>query len=148
MKRLLAVALILAVAGCQKQTGPKPKNDDPVKKDDPIRKDDPAKKDDPRMHEARVKSSRNSMKLVSDALVLFKFDHDRYPEKLQDVIDRPDYVEKGNWPSGGYLKNASNLKDGWGNMLVYSVSGSDYALISYGADGQEGGEGPDLDLYK
>ncbi len=36
--------------------------------------------------------------------------------------------------------------DGWGCPFVYKVTGSDYALFSYGQDGKPGGEGLDTDI--
>lgn len=47
-----------------------------------------------------------------------------------------------------YLK-ASDLKDPWGRdyiLMVPGPSGSDYDIISYGADGEPGGEGEDKDV--
>ena len=47
-----------------------------------------------------------------------------------------------------YLK-ASDLKDPWGRdyiVMVPGPSGSDFDVISYGADGEPGGEGEDKDV--
>ena len=39
-------------------------------------------------------------------------------------------------------------KDAWGREFVYECPGrdGDFDLFSYGADGREGGEGPDSDI--
>ena len=36
--------------------------------------------------------------------------------------------------------------DAWGNELKYEVSGNNFKLISFGEDGQKGGEGANADL--
>ena len=41
-------------------------------------------------------------------------------------------------------------RDGWKNDFFFELepaSGKPFVLISFGADGEEGGEGYDLDLY-
>ena len=43
------------------------------------------------------------------------------------------------------MKNTDELKDPWRNDLIYRSPGTDnrpYEIVSLGADGQEGGEGP------
>lgn len=79
----------------------------------------------------------------------YKLDTGRYPntqEGLQALIKQPGGAV--NW-IGPYTK-AENLKDPWKNDIQYRSPGSDnrpYELISYGADGKEGGEGvPNKDI--
>jgi general secretion pathway protein G len=79
----------------------------------------------------------------------YKLDTGRYPttqEGLQALIKQP--AGAVNW-IGPYTK-PDNLKDPWKNEIVYRSPGSDnrpYELISYGADGKEGGEGvPNKDI--
>jgi general secretion pathway protein G len=48
-----------------------------------------------------------------------------------------------------FIKGSKIPKDPWGNDYVYkvgSVQGEDYCIISYGADGAEGGEGKNADI--
>ncbi len=48
-----------------------------------------------------------------------------------------------NW-QGPYLDKKTVPLDPWGHEYVYTVSGEDeYSVVSYGADGQPGGEGND-----
>ena len=54
-----------------------------------------------------------------------------------------------NYPEGGYIKGGYPT-DGWENELQFVSPGSEgrpYDLFSLGADGQQGGEGQDADLY-
>jgi len=53
-----------------------------------------------------------------------------------------------NWREGGYLEKGKVPKDPWGNDFVYLCPGTqgEFDLLSYGADGQPGGEGKNKDI--
>jgi len=80
---------------------------------------------------------------------MFKLDTGRYPteeEGLYALIEQPSDVV--GW--SGYLDTTDVPRDAWKNELVYMLnpeSGRPFVIISYGADGKEGGEGYDMDLY-
>ena len=83
----------------------------------------------------------------SSALDGFYVDAGRYPtqdEGLQALRERPTGAKKWNGP---YLKKEIPL-DPWGNPYIYRIPGQhgSYDLISYGADGKEGGEGENADV--
>jgi general secretion pathway protein G len=86
---------------------------------------------------------------ISQALDLFKLETGRYPtsqEGLQALIQAPTGIN--NW-NGPYWKRAAVPKDPWGNEYKYTspaASGSAYEISSWGADGKEGGEGPNKDI--
>lgn len=42
--------------------------------------------------------------------------------------------------------SVDEIKDAWGNKILYSLVDGEAELRSYGADGLEGGEGDDADL--
>jgi type II secretory pathway pseudopilin PulG len=42
--------------------------------------------------------------------------------------------------------DAGTAQDGWGRPLIYTVSGSEFTVLSYGRDGTPGGRGLDFDL--
>ncbi len=52
------------------------------------------------------------------------------------------------WRKGGYLEKGKVPKDPWGNEYVYLSPGlhGDFDLVSYGADGQPGGEDRNEDV--
>lgn len=54
----------------------------------------------------------------------------------------------GSYPADLGVLPGHPFTDAWGRPLVYTVpgSGNDYDLLSYGADGEEGGEGLDADI--
>lgn len=99
---------------------------------------------------ARVTTTKANLKMLHNAVAQFKMDTGRYPtaeEGLSVLIEPPSDVT--GYQQGGYLDSTAVPKDAWGNEFIYVVypeSGKPYVIISYGADGQEGGEDYDKDL--
>jgi len=91
---------------------------------------------------ARVNATKASLKTLHHAVIQFKFDTGRYPTEeagLLELVEQPTDLETTKVP-----------KDAWGHDFVYQLnpdSGKPFVVISYGADGQEGGEGNNADLY-
>jgi len=82
--------------------------------------------------------------LVGD-IELYKLEVGKYPDALQSLVRQPAGVDKWNGP---YAKDA-DLKDSWGNDYRYTVPGTNgrnFDLVSLGADGKEGGDGPNRDI--
>lgn len=106
-----------------------------------------------RVDAARVTTTKANLKLLHGAVLQFKMDTGRYPseeEGLNVLIEAPTDVK--NYATGGYLESTEIPKDGWGNDFVYirfPESGKPFAIKSYGADGEDGGEEGtiDADLY-
>lgn len=103
-----------------------------------------------RIDEARVTTTKANLKILSERVNQFKLDTGRYPteeEGLTALIEQPSDVT--NYEPGGYLETTEIPKDAWNNDFVYELhpeSGKPFVIKSYGADGQEGGEGSDKDL--
>jgi general secretion pathway protein G len=99
---------------------------------------------------ARVKTTETALSTVSNSLDMYKVDNSRYPttaQGLEALITPP--ANAKNYPEGGYIKGGYPT-DGWENELQYVSPGSEgrpYDLFSLGADGQQGGEGQDADIY-
>ena len=98
------------------------------------------------MGKAKPKIAQADIKSLETALDLLYLDVGRYPteeEGLKILYQRPDNVP--NW-AGPYIKKAP--KDPWGRDYVYKFPGEHgaYDIISYGADGQPGGEGESADV--
>lgn len=98
--------------------------------------------------QARVTTSKASLSSVANALELYKLDNHKYPttdEGLEALVKKP--ASAKTFPEGGYLRKMP--EDPWGNPFQYVVPGSKKAfdLYSFGADGAEGGEGNDADIY-
>ena len=104
-----------------------------------------------RIDKARATATKANLKMLHSAVIQFKLDTGRYPTEeagLQELIEQPTDVT--GWNTGGYLETTSLPKDAWGNDFVYQLlpeSGKPFVIISYGANGEEGGEGYDADLY-
>jgi general secretion pathway protein G len=104
-----------------------------------------------KIDKARVTSTKASLKLLHEAVIHFKMDTGRYPSEeagLQELIEQPTDVT--GWSTGGYLETTTLPKDAWGHDFVYQLSpesGKPFVIISYGADGEEGGEGVNKDLF-
>ena len=98
-----------------------------------------------RTDEARRTKALADVKAIEEALHLFKLDNGFYPttdQGLQALIQRPSNAR--NYNPDGYLDKAPI--DPWGNPYVYFSDGQEYIVKSYGADGQEGGEGKNADI--
>ena len=97
--------------------------------------------------EARVKTTKAMLTQVASQLDLFKLDHNRYPESLDDLMLPPSYIKPEKWPPGGYLREFPT--DGWGYKIIYrrgSTQERPFELLSQGADDRQGGDGYDADL--
>ena len=104
-----------------------------------------------RVGEARVAKTRQDIQAIGTALTMYRLDNFKYPtteQGLKALVQQPADPNIRNWRKGGYIQQGS-LKDPWGNDYQYVYPGShggEYDLFSYGADGQEGGEGEDADI--
>lgn len=105
-----------------------------------------------RPEEARRAKAAMQMESIETALKLYKLDSGTYPsteQGLQALVEAPSVGEPPrNWREGGYLEKGKVPKDPWGNDYVYMSPGShgEYDLLSYGADGEPGGEDRDKDI--
>ncbi len=103
-----------------------------------------------RTEEAKHTKAMVQIKNLQSALDLFKLDNGYYPttdQGLQALTEKPAIGEiPKKWKEGGYMDKVP--KDSWGNNYVYISPGvhGDYDLYSYGADGEEGGEGKNADI--
>ena len=100
---------------------------------------------------ARVTTTKANLKKLHAAVNQFKMDTGRYPteeEGLTALVKKPADVE--GWEQGGYLDTPFMPKDAWSREFTYELnppSGKPFVIISYGADGKEGGEGLNKDLF-
>jgi len=97
---------------------------------------------------AKSDAAKLQVEELGSGLDLFHLEVGRYPktdEGLEALVEAPPGVS--NW-NGPYLKKKRVPKDPWGNDYVYRSPGQHgpYDLLSYGADGAQGGEGDNEDL--
>ena len=97
---------------------------------------------------AKADAAKIEIGQISQTLDLYKLEIGRYPttqEGLQALISAPAGVT--NW-NGPYWKKSTVPKDPWGNEYKYAspAQNAPYEISSLGADGKEGGEGPNKDI--
>ena len=100
-----------------------------------------------RVGESKQTAAKAQIELLSTAIEVYKLDTGKYPSQgtgLQSLNSKPSDVQ--NW-KGPYMKKNKVPKDPWGADYIYRFPGShgDYDLLSYGADGAEGGSGDNSD---
>lgn len=99
-----------------------------------------------RLDDAKARSARLQMTSLQTAIDLFRIDVGRLPsaeEGLDVLIGAP--AAEPNW-LGPYLARANVPSDPWGRAYIYQASASGFQIVSYGADGREGGEGANADV--
>jgi len=105
-----------------------------------------------RPEEARRIKARVDIQSLETALKLYSLDNGDYPtteQGLQALVEPPATgILPKNWREGGYLEKGKVPEDPWGNDYIYLSPGShgDFDLVSYGADGEAGGEGKNADV--
>ncbi len=100
------------------------------------------------LSESKAKTAKIQIESFGSALDLFYLDAGRYPasaEGLRALLERPGNTALWNGP---YLKGNLVPNDPWGRPYVYRSPGQYgvYDILSYGADGQEGGAGAAADI--
>ncbi|NIY83379.1 type II secretion system major pseudopilin GspG [Vibrio hepatarius] len=86
---------------------------------------------------------------LENALDMYKLDNSVYPttdQGLDALVTKPSSPEPRNYRDGGYIKRLPN--DPWGNDYQYLSPGDKGSIdiFTLGADGQEGGEGANVDI--
>jgi general secretion pathway protein G len=104
-----------------------------------------------RLDDANRAKAQQDIRAFETALNLYRMDNFKYPttdQGLQALVSQPNDPTVRNWKQGGYLSGGLR-KDPWGNDYQYVYPGTrglEYDLFTYGADGQEGGEGNNADI--
>ncbi len=100
---------------------------------------------------AKEATARSQIEMLGSALDAFRLDNGRYPtteEGLAALWEAPAGGALPNW-RGPYLRKPVPL-DPWGHPYVYlspgQVNPQGYDLLSYGADGQPGGDDENADV--
>jgi len=101
-----------------------------------------------RADDARVTAAKTDVSNLMQALKLYRLDNQRYPtaaQGLQALMAKPTTGPiPTNWKP--YLDKLPN--DPWGNAYQYLNPGikGEIDVLSFGADGQAGGEGKNADI--
>ena len=103
-----------------------------------------------RPDEARAAAAKQDIFTIMQSLKLYKLDNRRYPtteQGLAALVQKPLQAPvPQSWRAGGYLEKLPN--DPWGQPYQYLNPGlhGEIDVMSFGADGQPGGQGADADI--
>lgn len=103
-----------------------------------------------RPDEARIAAAKQDIFTIMQSLKLYKLDNRRYPtteQGLAALVQKPSQAPvPQSWSAGGYLEKLPN--DPWGQPYQYLNPGlhGEIDVMSFGADGQPGGQGADADI--
>lgn len=103
----------------------------------------------PSQDTARIEKARADIRLIEQALELYRLDYSRYPaieQGLEALTAPPPRGDAGAPAPQPYVRRLPN--DPWGRPYQYVIPGAHapFDLYTLGADGQEGGEGVDADI--
>jgi general secretion pathway protein G len=103
-----------------------------------------------RTEDAKRAAAKSQIQRIDSALQLYRLDNGLYPSNeqgLQALVSKPmTGPTPTNWKAGGYLQKIP--ADPWGHAYKYSNPSpqGDYEVVSFGADGVQGGEGRNADI--
>ncbi len=103
------------------------------------------------LDQARTAAAKSDIENFKKALETYYTECGMYPSKAQGLNalwEKPVLYPVPSLWNGPYLDTEIPL-DPWGNEYVYNVPGKNnlpFEIISYGADGMEGGEGTAADI--
>lgn len=103
------------------------------------------------LEEGRVSSAKIQIGKLGEILRDYRRKCGNYPltqQGLDALIEKPTGgKECKKYPPNGFIEGGKIPVDPWENEFYYESDGKKYEIISYGADGEEGGEeGFDKDI--
>jgi general secretion pathway protein G len=103
--------------------------------------------------EARVSAARMQIKQLQTAVQLYRTEQGNFPTQVQglEALVKPPTSEPvpKKYPAEGYLDTRDVPKDPWGYDYIYLSPGrhtEPFEIVSYGSDGEPGGEGESNDI--
>ena len=101
----------------------------------------------PAVDQASATKARADIDSLEQAVEMYRLTLGEYPRELSDLSTAPrDANLAARYPNGGFVKTIN--VDPWNRDYVYIFPGEngDFDLVSYGRDGEPGGEGLDADI--
>ncbi len=93
---------------------------------------------------AQRDAALSQIQSLQAALDMYRLDVGEYPDSLEGLMDNDSGSASWNGP---YLRGSSLPTDPWDNEYIYEDEGQQgFTLVSYGPDGERGGEGDDADI--
>lgn len=104
-----------------------------------------------RLGQARSAVAEQQAGVLRGAMDRFLIDHSnkigRETLTLRVLVERPSFIDEADYQAE--LQSKDDLMDPWENEFILEYpgqDGKDFRIISYGADGQPGGEGEAADI--
>ncbi len=97
--------------------------------------------------DSRKDAARTQIAQIEAAIAIYRLDLFKLPNNLEALVK--DTSNSPKW-KGPYMEKGYIPKDPWGNEYQYKKPGGEgrkYDIYSFGADGQEGGEEDNADVY-
>ena len=102
----------------------------------------------PQADKARITAAKADIRTLAAALDTYRLDNSFYPstnQGLEALLAVPSgSPEARNWGPEPYMKKLPS--DPWGNPYLYNNVGFVFEITSFGADGEEGGDGIAADI--
>lgn len=103
----------------------------------------------PAQDKALVQKAKGDIRILEQAMEMYRLDMFDYPEQeagLEALKELPSGADQARYRKGGYIKLLPN--DPWGRPYVYRYPGENgvYDILSYGSDGEPGGEEQAADI--
>lgn len=95
---------------------------------------------------AKHELAKSGIAVIVGKLEVYRMEHGDWPSNEQGLAALTNDAAK---PTDPYFLNADQLIDPWGNRYMLVTPGPDghpFEVVTYGADGQIGGEGESRDL--
>ena len=103
--------------------------------------------------EAKVTAARAQLQILNTAVQIYRTEQGQIPtlqQGLRALVEKPTTPPvPERYPVDGYLDGTSVPTDPWRNDYIYLVpsrTGRSFEIISYGSDGEPGGDGDAADL--
>ncbi|MDF3130840.1 type II secretion system major pseudopilin GspG [Kiritimatiellaeota bacterium B1221] len=103
--------------------------------------------------DAKVKSTTAQIDNLAGQVNLYKIQQGNFPTQqqgLEVLVREPTTAPLAkNYPKGGYIQSLEVPLDAWDRPYIYLIPGRQdqpFEILSYGADGMEGGTGVDADI--
>jgi general secretion pathway protein G len=106
----------------------------------------------PYLSTSKNAAAKSQIATFTQALELYNINCGAYPtaeQGLEALCEKPTIEPVPEGWKGSYLSKKAVPKDPWGNEYKYTIPGPEglpFGIISYGADGLEGGEGDNKDI--
>jgi len=103
--------------------------------------------------EARIAAAKMQIKTLQGAVRLYHAEQNRFPTEnqgLEALVQKPTREPiPRNYPPEAYLESTQVPTDPWHNAYIYLVpgqSGKPFEILTYGSDGEPGGDGEAADI--